>query len=82
MSHRPPASSSYQVIQAERPKRRPHHDLTPTDQTLNRALSCTRVPVERGAARLKCRRIFRHARCSPNRMTSIARAVLTLERHR
>ncbi|MFD4577699.1 IS5/IS1182 family transposase, partial [Streptomyces sp. NPDC058417] len=26
--------------------------------------------------------IFRKARCSPNRMTSIAKAVLTLERHR
>lgn len=63
-------------------KRRPHHDLTPTAQTLNRALACTRAPVERGVARLKCWRIFRHARCSPNRMTSIAKAVLTLERHR
>ncbi|MEU6255653.1 IS5/IS1182 family transposase, partial [Streptomyces griseorubiginosus] len=27
-------------------------------------------------------RIFRKARCSPNRMTSIAAAVLTLERQR
>ncbi|MBB6081977.1 hypothetical protein HNR57_007940, partial [Streptomyces paradoxus] len=27
-------------------------------------------------------RIFRRARCSPNRMTSIAKAVLTLEQHR
>ncbi|MER8259621.1 IS5/IS1182 family transposase, partial [Streptomyces sp. NPDC101213] len=27
-------------------------------------------------------RIFRRARCSPNRMTSIAKAVLTLERQR
>ncbi|MFD7281901.1 IS5/IS1182 family transposase, partial [Streptomyces sp. NPDC059862] len=27
-------------------------------------------------------RIFRRARCSPNRMTSIAAAVLTLERQR
>ncbi|MEU0678147.1 IS5/IS1182 family transposase, partial [Streptomyces sp. NPDC006172] len=26
--------------------------------------------------------IFRRARCSPNRMTSIAKAVLTLERQR
>ncbi|MFD5492274.1 IS5/IS1182 family transposase, partial [Streptomyces sp. NPDC127091] len=25
--------------------------------------------------------IFRRARCSPNRMTSITKAVLTLERH-
>ncbi|GAA2922612.1 hypothetical protein GCM10010518_06770 [Kitasatospora cinereorecta] len=50
-------------------KRRPRHDLTPTAQTLNRALSCTRAPVERGVARLKCWRIFRHARCSPNTAT-------------
>ncbi|MEU9402138.1 IS5/IS1182 family transposase, partial [Streptomyces sp. NPDC048242] len=27
-------------------------------------------------------RIFRRARCSPNRMTSIAKAILTLERQR
>ncbi|MES4825831.1 IS5/IS1182 family transposase, partial [Streptomyces anthocyanicus] len=27
-------------------------------------------------------RIFRRSRCSPNRMTSIAKAVLTLELHR
>ncbi|MET9426088.1 IS5/IS1182 family transposase, partial [Streptomyces sp. NPDC006365] len=27
-------------------------------------------------------RIFRRSRCSPNRMTSIAAAVLTLERQR
>ena len=35
-----------------------------------------------GEGRLKSWRIFRRARCSPNRMTSIAKAVLTLERHR
>jgi hypothetical protein len=63
-------------------KRRPHCDLTPTQQTANRALARTRAPVERGVARLKSWRIFRHTRCSPNRMTSIAKAVLTLERHR
>ncbi|MER7541295.1 IS5/IS1182 family transposase, partial [Streptomyces diastaticus] len=27
-------------------------------------------------------RIFRRSRCSPNRMTSIAKAILTLERQR
>ncbi|MFF4653781.1 IS5/IS1182 family transposase, partial [Streptomyces sp. NPDC001380] len=27
-------------------------------------------------------RIFRHARCSPNRLTSTAKAILTLERQR
>lgn len=58
-------------------KRRPHHDLTATQKTVNRALARTRAPVERGVARLKTWRIFRHARCSPTRMTSIARAVLT-----
>jgi hypothetical protein len=40
------------------------------------------APVERGVARLKSWRIFRRSRCSPNRMTSIAKAVLTLERQR
>ncbi|MBW5484613.1 hypothetical protein GPJ59_22720 [Streptomyces bambusae] len=38
----------------------------------------TRAPVERGIARLKSWGIFRHARCSPTRMTSIARAVLAV----
>ncbi|MEU6940962.1 transposase family protein [Streptomyces rubiginosohelvolus] len=51
-----------------------------TPRTLNRAAA--RSPVERGVARLKSWRIFRRARCSPNRMTSIAKAILTLERQR
>lgn len=63
-------------------RRPPGRGLTPTQQTVNRALSAARAPLERGVARLKSWRIFRHARCSPNRMTSIAKAVLTLERHR
>ncbi|WP_249375694.1 transposase family protein, partial [Streptomyces sp. I05A-00742] len=54
----------------------------PTQRTVNRALSAARAPVERGVARLKSWRIFRRARCSPNRMSAIARAVLTLERQR
>jgi hypothetical protein len=59
------------------PKRRPPQgELTPTEQTVNRALSAARVPVERGIARLKSWRIFRRARCSPNRMTSITKAPL------
>ncbi|MEU7450145.1 IS5/IS1182 family transposase, partial [Streptomyces diastaticus] len=33
-------------------------------------------------ARLKSWRVFRRARCSPNRMTDISAAVLTLERQR
>jgi transposase len=60
----------------------PGRGLTPTQQTVNRALSAARAPVERGVARLKSWRIFRKARCSPNRMSSITAAILTLERHR
>ncbi|MER5281444.1 transposase family protein [Streptomyces sp. NPDC002809] len=63
-------------------RRPPNGQLTPTERTANRALATSRAPVERGMARLKSWRIFRRSRCSPNRMTSIAKAVLTLERQR
>ncbi|GAA2482819.1 hypothetical protein GCM10010406_18870 [Streptomyces thermolineatus] len=63
-------------------RRPPDGDPTPTERTVNRALSAARAPVERGIARLKSWRILRHARCSPIRLTSIAAAVLTLERQR
>ncbi|MET8977919.1 transposase family protein [Streptomyces sp. NPDC004539] len=53
---------------------------TGSSATLNRVLAAARAPVERGVARLKSWRIFRRSRCSPNRMTSIAKAILTLER--
>ncbi|GGQ37095.1 transposase [Streptomyces griseomycini] len=69
-----------QVITAIR--RPPNGELTPTERTLNRALAHARAPVERGVARLKSWRIFRRSRCSPNRMTIIAAAVLTLELQR
>jgi hypothetical protein len=52
------------------------------DAILNRALAAARAPVERDVARLKTWQIFRRSRCSPNRMTSIAKAILTLERQR
>ncbi|MEC3996360.1 transposase family protein [Actinacidiphila sp. DG2A-62] len=39
-------------------------------------------PFERGMARLKCWQIFHRSRIGPNRMTVIAKAVLTLERQR
>ncbi len=62
--------------------RLPHRDLTTTQRTINRALSAARAPVERSIARLKSWRIFHKARCSPNRMTVIAAAILTLKRQR
>ncbi|WP_031032966.1 transposase family protein, partial [Streptomyces sp. NRRL WC-3725] len=61
-------------------RRPPGGELTLTEQTRNRALSAARAPVERGMARLKSWQIFRRSRISPNRMTVIAKAVLTLER--
>jgi hypothetical protein len=63
-------------------KRRPLQELTPAEKTVNRALAAARAPVEGGVDRLKSWRILRRSRCSPNRMTSIAKAVLTLERQR
>lgn len=63
-------------------RRPPGGELSLAQQTVNRALSKARAPVEGGVARLKSWRIFRKARCSPNRMTSITAAVLTLERQR
>lgn len=54
--------------------------LSLTQRAVNRALPKARAPVEGGVARPKSWRIFRRAPSSPNRMTSIAAAVLTLER--
>ncbi|MFJ9752864.1 IS5/IS1182 family transposase, partial [Streptomyces chartreusis] len=47
-----------------------------------RAHSRLRWPVERTIASIKTWRILRKARCSPTIMTSIVRAILTLETHR
>ncbi|MCD0483704.1 transposase [Streptacidiphilus sp. ASG 303] len=59
---------------------RPGQDLTARPRARNRAHARLRCPVERGMATVKNRRMFRHARCGPNRLTSAAKAVLTLER--
>ncbi len=63
-------------------RRLPGRDLTTTQQTINRVSAAARAPVERSIARLKSWQILRRARCSPNRMTVIAAAILTLERQR
>ncbi|KAB1973037.1 transposase family protein [Streptomyces triticiradicis] len=63
-------------------RRPPGGELTLTERTMNRALSAARAPVERGMARLKSWQIFRRCRVSPNRMSVITKAVLTLEKQR
>lgn len=63
-------------------RRPPGGEPTPTEQTVNRALSAARTPVERGVARLRSWRLLRHARCSPTRLSTITPAVLTLEKQR
>jgi hypothetical protein len=63
-------------------RRRPGKDLTVKQKSVNRAHSRLRWPVERAIARLKTWRLLRKARISPNRLTSIAKAILTLETHR
>ncbi|MEU3290541.1 transposase family protein, partial [Streptomyces longwoodensis] len=60
----------------------PGGELTLTQRAVNRALAAARAPVERGMARLKPWQIFPRSRTSPNRMTVITKAVLTLERQR
>ncbi|KUO09531.1 transposase family protein [Streptomyces sp. DSM 15324] len=62
-------------------KRSPGGELSLTQRTVNLALAAARAPVERGMARLKSWHI-RRSRISPDRMTVIARTVLTLERQR
>ncbi|MFD5514399.1 transposase family protein [Streptomyces sp. NPDC127051] len=63
-------------------RRRPGKDLTAKQRSVNRAHSRLRWPAGRAIARIKTWRILRKARTSPNRLTSIAKAILTLETHR
>ena len=63
-------------------RRPPGRQLSPTQHTVNQALSQARAPAERGIAQLKPWRILRRSRSSPNRMTSIAAAILTLKTQR
>ncbi|GAA0346167.1 hypothetical protein GCM10010319_23200 [Streptomyces blastmyceticus] len=51
-------------------------------EAVNQTHTRLRMPVERAFARLKHWRLFRKARCSPNRLTSMVQVVLTLEQQR
>ncbi len=55
-------------------RRRPRQDLAVGQRSINRAHARLRYPVERGIARLKTWKIFRHARCSPTWLTQAAKA--------
>ncbi|WP_331718638.1 transposase family protein (plasmid) [Streptomyces sp. NBC_00289] len=59
-------------------KRRPGTELPDKHKTSNKVHAALRAPVERTISRIKQWRIFRHARVSPNRLTSVAAAILTL----
>ncbi len=63
-------------------KRHLGRPLTTRQAAVNRAHARLRFPVEHAFARLKAWRIFRKARISPDRLPSITKAVLTLERRR
>ncbi|CAL9297232.1 IS5 family transposase ISStsp5 [Streptomyces sp. enrichment culture] len=63
-------------------KRPPGGELALTQRTVNRALAAVRAPVERGTARLRSWQILCRSRISPDRVTVVAKAVLTLERQR
>ncbi|KOG54812.1 transposase [Streptomyces virginiae] len=63
-------------------RRKPGKDLTTGHKCVNRAHSRLRWPVERAITSIKTWRILRKARCSPNRLTSTLKAILTLETHR
>nr|WP_078937800.1 transposase family protein [Streptomyces virginiae] len=62
-------------------RRKPGKD-TLKQKCVNRAHSRFRWPVERAIASIKTWRILRKARCHPARLTSITKAILTLETHR
>jgi hypothetical protein len=59
-------------------KRRPATQLPDKHKKSNKIHASLRAPVERTISRIKQWRIFRHARISPNRLTSAAAAILTL----
>ncbi|WP_411142602.1 transposase family protein [Streptomyces sp. x-80] len=79
------ADNAYQGaggIAAVTHRRRPGKGLTVKRRCVNRAHSRMRWPVERTIARLKTWRLLRKARCSPNVLMSITKALLALGTHR
>ncbi|MGW6674450.1 transposase family protein, partial [Streptomyces vinaceus] len=63
-------------------RRKPRKELTLKQKRVNRAHTRLRWPVERAIAEIKTWRILRKARCHPTKLTSITKAILTLEAHR
>lgn len=59
-------------------KRTAGMELSDKHKASNRVHAQLRAPVERAFSRIKGWRIFRHARISPNRLSVIAAAILTL----
>ncbi|MEU5307109.1 transposase family protein [Streptomyces noursei] len=59
-------------------KRRPGTQLSEKHKKPNKAHATLRTPVERTISRIKHWRILRHARTSPNILTSVTAAILTL----
>ncbi|QCX82412.1 Transposase DDE domain protein (plasmid) [Streptomyces sp. YIM 121038] len=59
-------------------RRRPGAELPDKHKKSNKVHAALRAPVERAISRIKQWRILRHARTSPNRLSSVSAALLTL----
>ncbi|MGW6257636.1 IS5/IS1182 family transposase, partial [Streptomyces sp. NPDC055085] len=55
-----------------------HTELSGKHKASNKVHAALHAPVERTIARIKQRRILRHARISPNRLPSVSAALPTL----
>ncbi|WP_372412460.1 transposase family protein [Streptomyces luteireticuli] len=72
------ADKGYQGADGTVIKRRPDTELADKHKKSNKVHAALRAPVERTISRIKQWRILRHTRTSPNRLTSVAAAILTL----
>lgn len=59
-------------------RRRAHSELSGKHKASNKVHAALRAPVERTISRIKEWRILRHARISPNRLSSVSAALLPL----